>query len=255
VNNAECKQLVDSYIRWLRSGLSVDTINGVCELTTPFLDRHNDHLQLYIVENAEKYSITDDGYILNDLASSGMEFTSPKRQSVLEVALNGFGVKVKNQELVIDASKKNIGHKIHALVQAMISVNDMFVLSQPRVASIFLEDVSAYLRENHVRFSPRVKLTGKTGYDHAIDFLIPASDKRPERLVQAINSPNKNTIGAYLFTLNDTRGARDEDSEAFAFLNDTDRSVPSEVFDALKAYDVVAAAWSRRTEYVDALAA
>ena len=252
----ECREMVEAYVKWLRSGLSVETIQGgVCEITTPFLDRHNDHLQIYISNKSDKLSISDDGYIISDLISSGMEFSSPKRKSILSIALNGFGVKKKNNELIVEASKKNFGQRTHSLLQAMISINDMFVLAQPRVASIFLEDVGAFLKESGVRFSPRVKLTGKTGYDHAIDFLIPASEKCPERLVQAINSPNKGTIGSYLFTLNDTRDARSESSKAYAILNDNNMVIPSDVFDALKAYNVEAAPWSKRTKYKDFLAA
>ncbi len=255
MNKAECNKLVDSYIAWLKSGLAVDSFNGVGEITTPFLDRHNDHLQIYVVEDSGKFLVSDDGYIISDLATSGMEFSSAKRKMVLETALNGFGVKIKDQELIVEASKDNIGRKIHSLVQAMISVNDMFVLAKPKVESFFLEDVSSFLLESSVRFSPRVKLAGKSGYDHSIDFLIPASPDKPERLVQAINSPNKNTIGSYLFTLDDTRSARSGDSEAYAFLNDADRIIPTDVLEALKNYNVIAAPWSKKADFVDVLAA
>jgi len=94
----------------------------------------------------------------------------------------------------------------------------------------------------------------KATFDHAIDFLIPKSRRRPERLVQAINAPYKNTIGTYLFTLSDTREARGEASEAYAFLNDSAREVTGDVIEALHAYDVKAAPWSRRDQFIADLA-
>ena len=161
---------------------------------------------------------------------------------------------MEGTKLTIEASQRNFGQKLHSLVQAMLAVNDMFVMAQTHVASFFWEDVRAFLDEHNIRYSPRVKVTGRSGYDHAIDFLIPKSRTRPERVVQAINAPNKNTIGNYLFVLTDTREARGRESEAYAFLNNEDREVGGEVIEALEVYEVKPALWSQREEYVEALA-
>jgi hypothetical protein len=251
----ECRQLVDAYVEWLRRGLSADSVGEACELTTPFLDRHNDHLQIYAVRQNGKIVLSDDGYILSDLRTSGLELTTPKRRALLETALRGFGVQLEGNRLMVEASPRNLGQRVHALVQAMLAVNDMFIMAQPRVATFFWEDVRSFLDEHRIRYSPRVKLAGRTGYDHAIDFLIPRSTEAPERLVQAINAPNKNTIGSYLFVLGDTREARGEAAEAFAFLNDRDREVGGDVIEALEAYQVKPALWSRREEFAERLAA
>ena len=255
MNKQECKQMIDAYIEWLRKGLSVESLEKACELTTPFLDRHNDHIQIYAVKRDGKIILSDDGYILSDLRTSGLELMTPKRKTVLDSLLNGFGVKLEGNQLFIEASQKNIGQRLHSLIQAMLSVNDMFVMAQPRVATFFWEDVRAFLDTHDVRYSPRVKIAGISGFDHAIDFLIPKSKARPERLVQAINAPSKNTIGTYLFTLTDTREARGDESEAYAFLNDKEREVGGDVIEALEAYDVKPALWSQRNRYIDALAA
>ena len=143
---------------------------------------------------------------------------------------------------------------MHSLVQAMLAVNDMYVMAQPRVASFFWEDVQAYFDRNDVRYSPRVKIPGVSGFDHAIDFVIPKSRQRPERLVQAINAPSKNTIASYLFALTDTRQAREPASEAYAFLNDAERTVGGDVVEALGAYKVIPVPWSQREQHIANLA-
>lgn len=254
MNKKECEQLIEAYVSWLRKGLSVESLKEACELTTPFLDRHNDHIQIYAVKKDGKIVLSDDGYILSDLRTSGLELVTPKRKAVLEAVLNGFGVRLEGNQLVVEASQHNIGQRLHALIQAMLTVNDMFVMAQPRVATFFWEDVRVFFDEHDIRYSPRVKIAGRSGFDHAIDFLIPKSRIRPERLVQAINAPNKNTIGTYLFTLTDTREARGEESEAYAFLNDQEREVGGDVIEALEAYEVKPALWSQRQKYVQALA-
>jgi Domain of unknown function DUF1828/Domain of unknown function DUF1829 len=255
VNKRECQQLIDSYLDWLRKGLSVEAVGKACELTTPFLDRHNDHLQIYALQRNGTIVLSDDGYILSDLRTSGLDLNTPKRLEVVKAILNGLGVRLDGNQLIVEASNRNLGQKVHSLVQAMLAVNDMFVMAQPRVATFFWEDVRVFLEEHDVRFSPRVKIAGRSGYDHAIDFLIPKSRTKPERFVQAINAPTKSTIGSYLFALTDTREVRPEKPEAYAFLNDRDHEVGGDVIEALEAYEVRAARWSQREQYVPDLAA
>jgi hypothetical protein len=255
MNREDCEKLIEAYIAWLRRGLSVEDIESGCELTTPFLDRHNDHVQIYALKKDGKVFLSDDGYILSDLRTSGLDLSTPKRKIVIDSVLNGFGVRLEGNQLVIEASERNIGQRLHSLIQAMLAVNDMFVMAQPRVATFFWEDVRAFFDENDIRYSPRVKVAGKSGFDHAIDFLIPKSRTRPERFVQAINAPSKNTIGTYLFVLGDTREVRREKTEAYAFLNDHDRIIGGDVIEALDAYEVKAALWSKRKQYISELAA
>jgi len=256
MKRTECERLIDAYVGWLRQGLSVEDIGEACELTTPFLDRHNDHLQVYATRRNGNIILSDDGYILSDLRTSGLEVDTPKRKMVLDGVLNGLGVRAEDGQLMVEASTHNLGQRLHSLVQAMLAINDMFVMGQPRVASFFFEDVRSFLDSNNVRYTPRVKLAGKSGYDHGIDFLIPKSSRRPERIVQAIAAPKKDNIIAYLWTLSDTRSARTAESEpqAYAFLNDQDQPVGGDVVEALTAYRVTPAIWSQRADYVSALA-
>lgn len=255
MNRAECQKLIDTYIDWLRQGLSVEEVGEACELTTPFLDRHNDHLQIYATRRNGTILLSDDGYILSDLRTSGLEIETPKRKQVLDSVLKGLGVRAEEGRLVVEASDANLGQRLHSLAQAMLAINDMFVMAQPRVASFFFEDVRSFLDAHEVRYTSRVKLAGKSGYDHGVDFLVPKSRTRPERILQAIATPKKDNIFAYLWILNDTRAARTEQSvpEAYAFLNDQEQTVGGDVVEALNAYNVIPAIWSQRSNYVDAL--
>lgn len=256
MKRAECQKLIDAYVGWLRQGLSIEDVGDACELTTPFLDRHNDHLQVYATRRNGNIILSDDGYILSDLRTSGLEVDTPKRKVILDSVLNGLGIRTERGQLLVEASDGNLGQRLHSLVQAMLAVNDMFVMGQSRVASFFFEDVRNFLDENNVRYTPRVKLAGKSGYDHGIDFLIPKSRRRPERILQAVAAPKKDNIFAYLWTLSDTRAARtrEAEAEAYAFLNDQEHVVGGDVVEALGAYHVIPALWSHRENYVGALA-
>jgi hypothetical protein len=246
---------VESYVNWLKANIRQKELNGYYEITTPFLDRHNDHLQIYVKQNGDKYILTDDGYILSDLMMSGCDIHSPNRQNILQTILNSLGIKNEGDSLIIEARAENFPQKKHLLLQAMVSVNDMFMTAQPRVASLFLEDVEQFLELKEIRFTPLVQFTGKSGFIHNFDFVIPASKKKNERIIKAVNSLNRDRAQQILFAWNDIHGTRKTDCSLFVFMNDLEQPVRSDVTGALKEYDVVTVPWTKREEYAEELVA
>lgn len=99
--------------------------------------------------------LSDDGYVLQDLELSGCKIDSAKRQGLLKMTLNGFGVQVNNQTLEVHASPDNFALRKHNLVQAMLAVNDLFYLASPVVASLFYEDVVSWLDLSDIRYTPK----------------------------------------------------------------------------------------------------
>src|ERR1700686_2066982 len=99
MTRAQCEQLIADYLRWLREGLRVTELGSGCHIATPFLDRHNDELEIYVEKRDGGFLLTDDGYTISDLAASGMTFSTDKRRAHLESVLNGFGVTREGDEL------------------------------------------------------------------------------------------------------------------------------------------------------------
>lgn len=242
---------MDEYTAWLRAKISLRKVDDWVEITTPYLDRHNDCLQIYARRENGSYVLTDDGYILHDLKQSGCDLDTPKRLALLNMTLNGFGVKlVSGNMLEVKASPEDFPSKKHSLLQAMLAINDLFYLAQPNVASLFLEDFLAWLEQNYIRYIPNVKFAGKNRYDHLFDAVIPKSRQAPERVLQAINSPDKNEAHALAFSWMDTREVRKADSRAYAFLNDSEKAVPASVIDALRSYEIEPVSCSNRQSVV-----
>lgn len=250
-----CQDLVTAYLDWLRSKITVAEVQGVCEITTPFLDRHNDYIQIYVKRSNGGFLLTDDAYTIRDLSLSGCDLTSPRRKEVLTTILNGFGIRLDGEQLTIEARLETFPQKKHALLQAMLAVNDMFVIARAHVASLFLEDVERFLHLHKIRYTPKVQFVGKSGFVHNFDFVIPASTAQPERILRAINRPDRNSVTALLFSWNDTRDTRAAQSTAYALLNDSEKPPSPEVRGALKQYGVVVVPWSRREDFAQQLAA
>ena len=224
------------------------------EITTPYLDRHNDSLQIYARRENGGFLLTDDSYIIHDLASSGCSLDTEKRRALLQMTLNGFGVKLNDEAIEVHATSDNFALRKHKLIQAMLAINDLFYLAKPVVESLFYEDVVAWLDVNDVRYTPNVKFTGTSGYDQRFDFVIPKSRKQPERIVQTLNRPTRDKALLFINAWSDTRQVRSAESKAFAVIND-EQTVPESVIEAFRNYGIRPVLWNVRLDVILELAA
>jgi len=252
---AEIQDLLDRYTTWLRERTGLREVDGWVDITTPYLDRHNDYMQIYARRENGGFLLTDDTYTVRDLEISGCNLETPKRKELLTMTLNGFGVKLNNKAIEVKATTENFPLRKHSLIQAMLAVNDLFYLAEPIVKSLFYEDVIAWLELSEIRYTPKVKFTGQSGYDHLFDFVIPKSKIQPERILRAISRPVRDTAESFIHAWSDTRDVRPKDSRAYAFLNDSDQSVSLGVVDALKSYEISPIVWSHREAVKEELAA
>ena len=252
----EIRTLLDQYSRWLRDKTVLREVNDqYVEITTPYLDRHNDYTQIYVRRENGGFLLTDGGETIEDLRSSGCDLETKKREDLLLATLNGFGVQRDGDALVVKATPQNFSLRKHNLMQAILAVNDLFYLAVPYVAGFFLEDVSAWLELHEIRYTPNVKFMGKSGYDHSFDFVVPASRRAPERLIRAVNKPSRDTAQVLAFSWIDTKEVRPPTSRFYAFLNDAERSPSSSILDALTNYEIIPVTWSNRDQVRSELAA
>ncbi len=253
MNRVECEQLISGYLRWLKEGLRVSELDQTCKIATPFVDRHNDEIEIYVEQRNGGLLLTDDGYTLTDLVASGMTVSTEKRRSHLAAILNGFGVHLEGDELQVNATAQDFPQKKHNLLQAMLSVNDMFVMGEEHVLSLFKEDVANFLVSNNVPVFPDFKLSGRSGFDHKFDFGLPKTQRKPQRVLQAINNLTKDQALSLAFAVADVRAIRTETLGAFTFLNDVEHPPSEDNLAAIKAYEVEPLFWSRRQEIVASL--
>lgn len=243
----EIKILLEKHLEWLRDKTSLRQASQEwVEITTPYLDRHNDCLQIYVKRQDNGFLLSDDRYVIEDLEAAGCKLDSKKRQDLLNMTLRGFGVQLVDSALQVRATPENFPIRKHNLIQVMLAVNDLFYLAVPMVSSLFYEDLVAWLDLNEVRYTPNVKFTGKSGFDHQFRFVIPKSKLRPERIIDMLPKPSRDRVEALAFKWIDTRETRPVDATAYAFLNDQDQEIPPSIVDALKNYDISPVLWRNR---------
>ncbi|MFE8696189.1 DUF1829 domain-containing protein [Cytobacillus sp. FJAT-53684] len=249
-------QLKTSYINWLNEKITIRDINGVFQITSPLLDRNNDRMQIYVIPDGDSLILSDDGHVIDELQMSGCDvFSTKRRKEILDNILNKFGVKRNNEELFVKATLKDFPQKKHFLLQAMLSVNDMFMTTRENVTSIFLEEVENFLYKNDVRYSENVSFFGKSGFTHNYDFIIPKFKENPERIIKAINNPTRDKAETLLFSWDDTRETRKSEAVLYAFLNDTDKKINKNILSAFAQYDVTPILWTKKEKYIKELSA
>lgn len=253
----DANSFIDTYLTWLRqntTALQLD--NDVVEISSPFLDRHNDYIQIYIIKDGDSFLLTDDGYTISDLELSGLTFNTAKRKEELQTILSSFGVSIDNKgNIYCRCSQSNFPFKKHSLIQAILAVNDLFVLSQPNITSFFMQDVERFLRDNDIRYTKNIKFTGKSGFDHAYDFVIPQSKTSPDRLVKAINNLERTATQSIIFAWSDTIQTRSSNTKLYTFVNDVAKNVSVSCLDALREYGIVPVTWTQRATTINELIA
>ena len=155
--------LIENYYKWLKHKTSLKQVNGWEEITTPYFDRHNDYIQIYLKKKGDDFIITDDGYTITDLIQSGCAIDSPRRNALLKSTINGFGVRLSNESIEVTTTQDNFPVKTHNLIQAILAVNDLFYVAKSNVESFFFEDVALWLDECDIRYTQKVKFAGKSG--------------------------------------------------------------------------------------------
>lgn len=248
------KNLIESYINWLKQKINYKEINGYYEVTTPFVNHINDYIQFYLkLDENNRIIMTDDGDTLNNLEMAGVDISKPARKKEFESILNGFGVIMKGNELTTMATPSTFPMRKHNFIQAILAVDDLFVLASPKVESFFQEDVVNFLNQNNIRFSKNIILQGKSSFQHKFDMLIPPSAKASERIIKVVGNPKKQNIIAHLFAFEDTKQARN--NEGIMILNDIEKEVAPDVSQAIAEYGIYEFSWKKREDQKEKLAA
>lgn len=240
----DIQNLLDDYMKWLKEEITFDKIGEYYEITTPYLDNANDYLQIYVKQEDDEIFFTDDGEIIHNMKMNGIQLTQ-NRKNHLQKILNQFGVKLEGNELVARTQLKNFAQKKHFFIQAMLRIDDMFSMAKTRETSFFIDDVQNFFEKKDIYYSENVQFMGVSGFSHNYDFLLQRSKTKPERLCRAINTPNKASMENILFAWNDTKPARNNNSQLIVIMNDN-KKVANGIVEAFQNYDVNVIFWSER---------
>lgn len=244
-------EYIDNYHIFLREKtvLREDFQSGWVGISTPFLGAFNDAIELYAKKENGHVLLSDDGETLRNLELSGVQIArSSKRRELLDHILLNYGVKLQGNELSTEATIHNFPQKKLNLLAAISETNDLYYLAKHTVASVFREDVKAYLEEQQVIYTPHFIAKGSTGLEFTFDFQI--AYRQTEIIVKSFNFMNKMNLPQFLFTWDDIRTVREKQSNkqvvGLAVINDEERDIKGEYLDAIQSKGADYILWSQR---------
>lgn len=246
----DINEMLTDYANWIKSEISVAKYGEFFELTTPYLDRYNDYLQIYVKQEDDGFiTLTDDGYIISNLLSSGVSFRAgSKRAHHLEKTLRNFSLELGGDKAIKTiATQQNFAQKKHAMVQAMLAIDDMFELNAHNIEAYFIEDIQNFLDTNGVFYSRDFSLLGKTGSLYTYDFLFQRTKTKPERFLKAINHLRRANRDMTIFNWIDTQERRNNEGQLIVMLND-ENPIQRDDLAAFKSYDIIPVKYSDRKE-------
>ena len=243
--------LMDDYYSFLKEKTLVTSSSSSdwVEISTPFIGLFNDTADIFAKKEGNKIILSDDGNTLRDLELSGLEITrSPKRKEILDRILINYGVRINNEELTTEATESDFPQKKLNLISAISETADMYYLAKHTVASVFREDVQAYLDEQELIYTPYFISKGSTGLEFTFDFQI--AYRNTEIVIKSFNSVNKMNLPQFLFTWDDIKKIREQQTQkeiiGLAVINDIDREVSDEYLSALDNKGAQYILWSQR---------
>jgi hypothetical protein len=242
----EINQLLAEYTAWLNSKISVAKYGEIYELTTPFLDRFNDYLQIYVIpEKDGELTLTDGGYIIDNLLSSGVTLKqgSKKLNRIYQIIRN-FGLNLNGNKITVTAQESQFAQKKHAMVQAMLAIDELYETEPKAGKDFFAEDVKTYFDNHNIYYSDGVSFEGKSGSTATYDLLFQRNRNHPERLCNIVSRMTESSRNMMIFNWLDISPVRKPDSMLIVILNDISQEFRQSDINALENYNITPARFS-----------
>ena len=238
----DIQNLIDNYTKWLKQEIRFAQFDEYYELTVPYLDRFNDYLQIYVKQNSDgRIFITDDGYIISNLMSSGMKLrTGPGKRRQIERIIRNHGLLNENDSICVYAKPDEFPQKKHSMIQAMLAVDDLYEQGRQQTEDYFIKDVATFFDKKGIFYTKDIALTGRTGSSYVYDFLFQRTKKRQTTFCKTINHMNESKRNLTIFNWLDYKEERDDDSSLIVIYNDENSRGMNENMNAFKNYDIAA---------------
>jgi len=171
---------------------------------TPFTFDDGDALPIVLKASNGGWVFTDEGQtfmeLLYELDEGDLERGG--RPEIIESTLAGFGIENRHGELVLPVRDRRFGDALYSFIHAVMKLEDVRYLSQPRVKSTFTADFRAFV-ERQIRAKsvvwdwtdPTNDPKGNYPVDVRIDyngrplfmFALPAEDKVKDATINILN--------------------------------------------------------------------
>ncbi|MBC6994311.1 DUF1829 domain-containing protein [Neolewinella lacunae] len=229
---------IKEYTDWLRDETEIyPADDGWMQLVLPDVNFNNDNLEVYLKQQPDGTVLYSDGkQTLRELDMAGVSVSRGKRKEEVTSILAAYGIRMQDEELLVQAPIGKKEAALHRLLGAMRELLDLRVLAQEKVKSFFLDDFQDLLLARDIPFLRNPTFYGKSGLAQTLDFALPQTKKRPETLIKAIGQPRQDRVLNAIMVINDTLALR-PNSQGLVVLNDLE-GLNADLEQALVSYQV-----------------
>lgn len=259
------KDLNKEYLNWVKKSYEYNQLeNGVVRIDSPFLDNFSDKIVMYAVPLKNgKIKLTDDGWTLENLDEIGVSISrSPNRKKTLESQVTSFGIDVIDGELSTEVPFEDFPTAKHRLLQAIIFVNDMFMMAPKTTSKVFFDDVADFFVKNNIRTTKKISYIGKTGLTHRYDFSIAGmGEKIPLRLIKTLAAPTNPLFAKSIVTdVMQTKPVIEDNVKFYVFLNNLNKNnkvieINPDILNLFNDSSIKPIMYSDRDKYISELSA
>ena len=242
--------IVNDYIKWIKDNTFIKKMdNTSTKIISPFLDSHNDYINIYASRTQNgQIKLSDGGILYYDLDSYGIRLTQKKKE-LFDQTLLSYGIKFDQttKEIYIISEPNAVGKAKHKLIQCLLAINDFFNSTEKNITDLFYYEIYNALMEANIPFNPNITISGKSGYPHRFDFAVGLTRNKPERLVNLIPKPDrKQKAELCLFAFNDLVNAGKKFIGAVLY-----KGEPTDDFlKAFENYELKAYSWEKEKDTV-----
>lgn len=220
-----CKDIVTGYLGRLDREFEVRTRNETCYIVTPFVRPDGEYVEVALdSQEGETPRLTDMGDTLGTLYVRGLALT-PRLLEDVRKSAQRFGVVLRGGEILAPLEPgADAGGKLHSLIQAIISVNDLIQKRRPSDRIRFDDEVEAHILVAEVTYDVDFPVKGAR-LTHRVRFHV---DHGRRLLLQPLSPTSESMAFAWAerwaFRFNDIR-SYDKSWRCMAVLDDRgDRS-------------------------------
>lgn len=249
----ETENNLQSYFDWFKKRYTVNELKNADEIVTPFSNHLNDRISIFVeyLKNDE-IKLSDDGITIDELLMSGINLKTKTRQKIMKDILKRYGLSLTNETIyVIAENSSHFPQQQHNLLQGILSIYDILFTTKENTINIFNEDVHEFLFENDFGGTSDVKLSGKSGLIHQIDYSLGATKRRPLTLVKFLNSPAFKDVAAQKFISDDLRQNLVTSKFSYKYViiaNDNKNNIPQKSLTASKEIGIDLIPWSKKSD-------
>ncbi|MCM6799474.1 DUF1828 domain-containing protein [Levilactobacillus brevis] len=198
------EQWLDNYTKWLRAQYTITHFKDSDEINTPFLNTLDDNIRFYVSQlSGNKIKLDDDGETLNNIYMMGIDISLSHRELLLNSILKEFSIDLLDDVLSISGSPSQFPEMKQRLISAILRIDDFTMFKKRDISKLFFEELYSYLDKNDFGGLPEYQVSGQSGNNYKIDYVISQNHKENKglRLIEFQNriSFDQVVIAAYKF--------------------------------------------------------